>query len=188
MGSPDLAAPFEGGADSAGGGDVIVLDENGVVEADAVIGDAAGCGGRLFERAQAGGGLAGVEHAAAGAGDGIGVLAGESGDAAQALEEVEGDALAFEQGAGAAADSGEDLAIDAGIAIVLEELQVIDAAAQGVDLGEQVEPGDDEGLAGQEAAGGHLGFGDAGAAGDIAGADVFFEREADDWVHDIFAS
>ena len=95
-------------------------------------------GGGLFQGAQAGGGLAGVEDAAAGARDGVGELAGGGGDAAQALQEVEGDAFAGEQGAGASADGGDDVAIGAEVAILLEDVELIDAAAQLVDFPEQV--------------------------------------------------
>src|ERR1035441_5204553 len=58
------ANSLDGVADSAGGGDVIVFDEDGVEESHAVVGDAA-CGRRgFFERAQPRGGLAGIENAA----------------------------------------------------------------------------------------------------------------------------
>ena len=90
---------------------MIVLDQDGVVQAHAVIGDAAGRRGGFFKNAQAGSGLAGVEDLAACALDGVDELAGERGYAAEALEEVEGDAFAGEQSAGASADSGDDVAI-----------------------------------------------------------------------------
>ena len=67
--------PLDGGADTAGGGDVVVFNEDGVEESHAVVGDAASGRGGLFERAQAGGCLAGVEDAAACAFDGLGELA-----------------------------------------------------------------------------------------------------------------
>ena len=60
-------------AHAAGRGDVIVLDQDGVVEAHAVIGDAAGGRRHLFQRAQARRGLARIEDAAARARDGVGV-------------------------------------------------------------------------------------------------------------------
>ena len=59
---------------AAGGGDVVVLDQDGVEEAHAVVGDAAGRGGGFFQRAHARRGLARIEHAARGAGHGIGEL------------------------------------------------------------------------------------------------------------------
>src|SRR5262249_13597946 len=80
------AGSLDGGAHSAGGGDVIVLDQDRVVEAHAVIVGAAGLRGGFFERAESGSGFAGIEDFALGATDGIGELAGEGGDAAQALE------------------------------------------------------------------------------------------------------
>ena len=90
------AGAFERVAHAAGGGDVIVLDQDGVVQAHAVIGDASGGRGGFFQGAQAGSGFAGVEDLAAGAFDGVGELAGGGGYAAEALQEIEGDAFAGE--------------------------------------------------------------------------------------------
>ena len=84
-----------------------------------MVGDASGRGGGFFQRAQAGGGLAGIEDAAAGARHGVGELAGQRGDAAQALQEIERHALALEQQAGRAVDFGEDVAVGAAVAIAL---------------------------------------------------------------------
>ena len=90
----------DGFAHSPGRGDVVVLDQNRVVKAHAVVGDAAGRRRLLFERAQSRRGLARIEHAAPGARDRIGVSARGGGDPAQALQEVERHPLAFEQQAG----------------------------------------------------------------------------------------
>jgi hypothetical protein len=76
---------------------VIIFYEDCVVEAHAVVGDAAGGRGALFERAQSGSGLARVEHAAVGSGHRVGILARQRGDAAEALEEIERHALALKQ-------------------------------------------------------------------------------------------
>ena len=100
------------------------------------------------------------------------------------MQEVEGDAFAGEQGASASADGGDDFAIGAAVAILLEDVELIDAAAKLVDLPEQADAGENERLAGQETAGGAAGLRDAGDGGDIASADVFFEGEADDFGHD----
>src|SRR5258705_412354 len=90
---------------------------------------------------------------------------------------------------GASADGGDDVAIGAEVAILLEDVELIDAAAKLVDFPEQAYAGESEGFAGEKPSGGHAGFGDAGDAGDIAGADIFFEREADDFGHyDILSS
>ena len=97
------ARPLDGVADAARRGDVVVLDQDGVEESHAVVGDAAGGGGHLFQEAQAGRGLARVEHAAFGARHGVGITARRGGHAAEPLEKIQRHALAFEQGAGAAA-------------------------------------------------------------------------------------
>src|SRR4051794_40240699 len=102
-----------------------------------MIGHATGGGGPLLQGAEPRRGLAGIEHAAPRACDGGGVGARGGCDAAQALEEVEDDAFALEEGAGAASDVGEDFAIVAGIAIALEDVEFLDAAAEGVDFGEE---------------------------------------------------
>ena len=73
MGRPRGARPLDGVADAARRGDVVVLDQDGVEESHAVVGDAAGGGGHFLQQAQAGRGLARIEHAAAGARHGVGV-------------------------------------------------------------------------------------------------------------------
>ena len=90
--------------DSAFGDEVVVFDHGAVVEADAVVGAAAVEDGLFFEESEAGGGFAGVEDAGLGAGDEFDVGGGEGGDAAEALEEVEGGAFGGEDGACGALD------------------------------------------------------------------------------------
>src|SRR5437016_2920473 len=89
-------------ADSASGGDVIILDENRIVEAHAMIRDSSRGGCHLFQAAQAGRGLASVEDAAGGPGDTVDVTGGERRDAAQALQKIQRYTLAGEQRAGVA--------------------------------------------------------------------------------------
>ena len=80
----------QGDSHTAGRGDVVVLDENGVEEAEAVVDAAAQGDGVFVQRAKTRDGLAGVEDGGAGSGDRVDECAGERGDAAEALEEVEG--------------------------------------------------------------------------------------------------
>src|SRR6185436_1889075 len=87
---------------AAGDGEMVVLDEHRVVEAEAVVAAAAGADGVLLERAKAGGGLAGADDAGVGAGDGVDDAAGGGGDAGEVTEEVQRDALASEDRAGRA--------------------------------------------------------------------------------------
>src|ERR1035437_9479801 len=110
-GESAMAGALEGVAHAAGRRDVVVLDQDGIVEAHAVVHHAPGRGGCLFESTQSGRGLAGVEDLAARALDGGGELGGGGGHAAEALQEVEGDAFAGEQGARRAADGGDDIAV-----------------------------------------------------------------------------
>ncbi len=156
---------------------MVVLDQNGVEEADPVIGDAPGRRRGLFERAETRRSLARVEDAAAGACDRFGILPGEGGDATEALQEIESDALVFEQRTGRTRDPGNDLIVLAAIAVALVQGDGI------VELGEQVETGDDERLAGQEPAARLLRFRHAGARRNVACPDIFFERHAHDGRH-----
>src|ERR1019366_3628717 len=114
-----------------------VLDQDGIVEAHAVFNHAPGRGGCLFESTQSGRGLAGIEDLAARTFDGGGVEGRGGGHAPEAVPEVEGNALAGEEGAGAPADGGDDVAIGAAVAILLEDVELIDAAAQLVDRSEE---------------------------------------------------
>ena len=52
---------FEGGGKAAAEGDVVVLDEDAVLQVEAVVEASAAADGVLVQRAQAGDGLAGVE-------------------------------------------------------------------------------------------------------------------------------
>src|SRR6185369_10003717 len=90
------ACAFEGIAHTSGGGDVIVLDQDGVVQAHAVIGDAARGRGGFFQGAEARCGFASIEDLAVRTPDRGGEPAGGGGYAAEALQEIEGDAFAGE--------------------------------------------------------------------------------------------
>ena len=60
--------------DAAGDRDVVVLDQDGVIEPEAVVDAAAAAHRVFFQRAQAGRGLAGAADARLGVGDGVGVM------------------------------------------------------------------------------------------------------------------
>ncbi len=89
----------DGSRDAAGEAQVVVLDQDRVVEPDAVVRAAAAADGVLLERAQAGRRLARVEDRRAGALDRVDVAARQRRDAAEAAEQVERSALAGEHGA-----------------------------------------------------------------------------------------
>src|SRR6187431_128753 len=73
---------------------MVVLDEDPVVEAEAVVRAAATANRVLLEGAQSRRGLASVEDRCAGAGDGVDVARGPGRDSRQAAEEVERRTLA----------------------------------------------------------------------------------------------
>src|SRR5690606_4632089 len=63
------AGAGDGGSDAARGGDVVLLDQKGIVQTQAVIAAAAAAHRVLLGRPQPGHGLAGVEQDGGGAGD-----------------------------------------------------------------------------------------------------------------------
>ena len=83
--------------DTARDRDMVVLDEDGVVEPEAVI-EAAAAAHRIFlQGAQARRGLAGAAYARAGAGDRPHIGRGRGGDAGEVAEEIECGALCAKQ-------------------------------------------------------------------------------------------
>jgi hypothetical protein len=172
-----LAGILQGLADASGGGDVIIFYQDCVEEAHAVIGDAAGGGGALFESPHAGRRFARVEDAAVCPRDGIGVLARQRGYAAEALQEIEPYTFTLKQRARIAFHGGEFFARRATIAIVLQQDDVVKHLVQHFGSGENERLTRDEGSARAQT------FRDAGAAGYIARADILFEREAHDFGH-----
>ncbi len=78
---------LQGGDNSAGERDVIVLDEDSIGKIEAVILAAAATHSVFVDHAQTGSGLASVENTRFGAGDGVDELASESGDAGSCAAE-----------------------------------------------------------------------------------------------------
>src|SRR5205085_5333873 len=95
-------------------------------------------------------------------------------------QKVQRHPLAFEQRTRAAPDVGYDLAVLTAIAIALEYAEFVYSAAQPVDLGEQIQSGNDERLAREKTAGGHAPLRNAGRAREVASADIFLKRELHD--------
>src|SRR5439155_23068288 len=77
-----------GRRDPAGGADVVLLDQETVVETGAVVTGATDTDGVLLEHAQAGRGLARVDHPGAGTGNQLRGTPAGGGDTRQPLEEV----------------------------------------------------------------------------------------------------
>ncbi|MCY1400096.1 hypothetical protein D9M71_151690 [compost metagenome] len=168
----------DGLGDAAAGGDVVFLDQEGVVEADAVV-VAAAAGDRVFLRqTQAGQGLAGVEQFHAGAFHQVGVVAGAAGGAGEQLQEVQCAALAAEQGAGRAVEGEQGL-------VGRDAFAVADFPFHlhlRVELAEYlVHPGraGDGGVLAGDDAGGCRALGGDQLGGDVAAADVLGQGGAD---------
>ena len=111
-------AKLAGAADGVGGrqiffggqGQVVVLDEDGVEQAGAMVVAAAAADGVLFQPPPAGRGFARVVDARAGAFDAADVLARERGDAGEAAEKIQQRPLAGEHVAGRTGELGDDRA------------------------------------------------------------------------------
>ncbi len=103
MGGVGMGA-VEGCLDAASHLDVVVLDEHGIVEAEAVVGSAADFDGVLVEQAQAWRGLARVDKLGAVGGSYLREFMGARGDAREMLQQVQRQPLPREDGAGRAVD------------------------------------------------------------------------------------
>ena len=167
-------------ADATDDRDVVVLDQDRVVEAVAVVGAAAAAHGVFLQRAEAGRRLAGAGDARLRMGDRIGHGARRRGDAGQMAEEVEGGAFGGEDGAGGAGYRGDRRAGGDRVAI----------RDRGREADRRIESGEGglgEGEAGYGAGlarGDHRacpGFGgDRRHGGDVAGAaEILGERQPD---------
>ena len=93
--------------DRAAGRDVVVLDQDRVIEAEAVIDPAAATHRVFLQRAQAGRGLAGIDDPRARAFHGVHIGPGQGGDARQTAHQVQRHALGAQQGASIGVDPGE---------------------------------------------------------------------------------
>lgn len=158
--------------DTAAGGDVVFLDQKGVIEADAVV-VAAAAGHRVFlGGAQAGDGFAGIQQFDGGVGDQVRILLTGGRGAGKQLQVIEGGALAGEQGGGRTVNfaqhgiGGDQLAIphapldcDRGLKLTKNLLDPLD-------------PADHRLFAGDQGRGGGLAVGDQ-TCSNVAVADVF---------------
>ena len=104
------AQPRQRRGDAAGGGDMIVLDQRGVIQAEAVVEAAAAAHGIFLQGAQAGQGLAGADDARLGALHRLDQRRRGGGDAGQMAQEIQRHPLGGQDGAGRAADGGQQRA------------------------------------------------------------------------------
>ncbi len=105
--------------------------------------------GILLQHAQAGYGLARVEHVGVGAVDGVHILAGQRGNAAQMLHQVQDHALTAQQHPRVVADDGQHAAIAHAHAV--KDLGMADDLEAGLRRGARVKPGIDLQKAGNDA-------------------------------------
>ncbi len=170
---------LDGGAYSSRRGDVVVLNQNRVEQADAMIPDAARRGRPLFQQPQAGRGFPGVQDAGGRAAHRIDKARRHGRHAAQPLEEIQGDALAGEQRPGRAAHLRHDLVRGRPFAVLLVDLESVHPAAHFVNQRQQLHSRQHQVLPRQEPAAGLLLRRDAGQRGQVARADVLGQSAAD---------
>ncbi len=120
-GESGLLRVFDRLADAAGGRDVVVLDQDRVIEAHAVVCHSARGRGRFFEMAHSGRGLARIEHLALRSFDDRGVFVREGCYSGKALEKIQSHSFAFEQRAGEASDGGDAVAFLKVVAVFVEK-------------------------------------------------------------------
>jgi hypothetical protein len=98
--------PFKGSGDAAGGGDVVVFNQERVVEAETVVDAPAAAYGVFLKGAEARRGLASVDDHRFQRADRVNVGAGERSDAAQSAQKVQSGALGAKEGPGVGVDLG----------------------------------------------------------------------------------
>ena len=163
--------------DGAGRTQVVVLDEDGVVEPEAMVAAPAARDCVLLERAEPRAGLARVEHGGARAVHGGDVVLREGRNARQATEEVQRNPLTGEDRALRAADAGDDRRrlVDR-VTVARERLE----ADLRVESAERrlcgAEPADDTRLLHEELGRPHRFFRHRCFGGHVAGADVLGQR------------
>src|SRR5208337_1519164 len=169
--------------------DVIILDENSVGKIEAVILSATAADGILVDHAQAGSSLAGIEDARFRAGDRFHELAGQSGDAAHALQKIQDDALTRENHAPIVANHGDGLTFVKTHAIenfgmggdfVVRSDSAIEGGVDIEDAGNYTDAGENAIFLGEDGGRGALIGIDAGVAGGVARGPVFEQRVFDD--------
>ncbi len=180
---------LEGGDNSAGESDVIVLDQDSIRKIESMILTAAAAYGVFVDHAQAGSGFASIENAGFRAGDGIDELAGHGGDAAHALHEIQDDALTGKNHARVVADDGDGLTFVQTHTIenfgmrgdfVMRSDGAIEGGVNVEDAGDAADAGENAILFGENGGGGALVGIDAGVAGGVAGGAVLEQRVLND--------
>ncbi len=150
-------------------GEVVVLDEHGVEEPDAMAEAAAAADRVLLQAAEAGGGLAGVQEASAGVGDAIGKCACAGGDSGEAGEEVEQGSLYGEDLPRGPVDERDGLLRRKRVTVGGADAQRAVRGKAVQDRGQAADSGEHARLAGDDLGSGGRRFRDAGAGRDVTG-------------------
>ena len=142
VGNP-LADPPDGRADPAGRRDVVVLDQDPVVEGEAVVEPAAHADGVLVEDPEPGSRLPGVEDFHRQPGDPIDIAPGRCGDSRHPLEEVQGDPFGGQDRGEPAGQLREEVPRIHPLAVAPQGLEDQGGIQGAKDLPEQFDPGHD---------------------------------------------
>ena len=163
--------------DAAGDRDVVVLDQDRIVEPEAVIEAAAAAHGIFLERAQARRGLAGAADAQLRAGGMAHIIGGERGDAGQPADEIQRGALAGQHRARRARNRQHVHAGGDGRAVAIMRLDVDIRRQLLKRRNRQRQSGDHAGLPRDQDGVGLGCFRNGGDRGDVAGAaEILIER------------
>ena len=163
----------------AGDGEMVVLGQHAVVEAEAVVGAAAGADGEALEFAESGSGLAGVEDDGACSSHGVDEVTGQGGDAAETLEEIERGAFGGEKGAGGAGGGEDEVTGSEDVAVVFAEGNFDGGIDLAEDFSSDFGAGEDGVFLGDDAGRRMVVGGNEAFRRDIAGAEVFGEGAGD---------
>ena len=152
---------------------MVFLDQDAVVEPGSVVDAAADTHGVFFQLPHAGGGLAGIDDTRPGSGHRRDIARGEGGDAAQALEQVQGHPFAHQQFGRTAAYRGDQCAFRGQCSLrqAGDKLHIGIKAFENLFGDEQ--PGKSHLLFGDQAGRSPAISGDQRLRGDVAGMDVF---------------
>ena len=164
---------------AACGVDVVVLQHDAVGQVVAVVGAAAQTHGVLLEDAHAGSGFPGVQQGGVGALQQVGHGPGVGGDAAEALQVVQGGALTGEQHPDVALHCGHVLAGNHMVAVLHVEDHFGLGVQQGEDPLKDLQTGDDAVLLADQIHLAGLCLRHDGVGGDVLAVDILFQGKAD---------
>jgi hypothetical protein len=140
-----------------------------------MVGNSSGFGCRFLKNSQPWRGLAGVEYFAIRSFHQPAELVRQGGDSGKALQKIQGNSFAFEQGSGAAGYVGYAISFVEMISVLAEDFETTDAPSNFVDYREDFASGQDQRFSRQEVSRGLTILGYAGLRSDIAPSYVFLK-------------